>query len=40
MAVAAGVHHDFVRLEDLGIRGNGHMMLEKILLVIAAVVFA
>jgi len=26
----AGVEHDFVRLEDVGIRGNGHfMMLEK-----------
>ena len=25
-----GVDHDFVRLEDVGIRGNGHMMmLEK-----------
>jgi pimeloyl-ACP methyl ester carboxylesterase len=26
----AGVEHDFVRLADVGIRGNGHlMMLEK-----------
>jgi pimeloyl-ACP methyl ester carboxylesterase len=26
----AGVEHDFVRLADIGIRGNGHMMmLEK-----------
>ena len=26
----AGVKHDFVRLADVGIRGNGHMMmLEK-----------
>ncbi len=26
----AGVDHDFVRLADIGIRGNGHMMmLEK-----------
>lgn len=23
----AGVHHDFVRLNDKGIRGNGHMMM-------------
>ena len=23
----AGVPHDFIRLEDLGIRGNGHMMM-------------
>jgi len=35
----AGVAHDFVRLTDLGIRGNGHMMmLEKNNLEIAAYV--
>jgi pimeloyl-ACP methyl ester carboxylesterase len=34
----AGVEHDFVRLADLGIRGNGHMMmLEKNNLEIARV---
>jgi pimeloyl-ACP methyl ester carboxylesterase len=33
----AGVHHDFIRLADHGIRGNGHMMmLEKNNLEIAA----
>ena len=33
----AGVEHDFVRLADVGIRGNGHMMmLEKNSLEIAA----
>lgn len=33
----AGVAHDFVRLADVGIRGNGHMMmLEKNNLEIAA----
>jgi pimeloyl-ACP methyl ester carboxylesterase len=33
----AGVRHDFVRLADVGIRGNGHMMmLEKNNLAIAA----
>jgi pimeloyl-ACP methyl ester carboxylesterase len=36
----AGVEHDFIRLEDLGIRGNGHMMMleknsDEIALVIA-----
>ena len=36
----AGVKHDFIRLEDLGIRGNGHMMMleknsDEIALVIA-----
>jgi hypothetical protein len=26
----AGVHVDFIKLQDIGIRGNGHlMMLEK-----------
>ena len=25
----AGVAHDFVRLEDIGIRGNGHMMMSE-----------
>jgi len=36
---AAGVPHTFVRLEDQGIRGNGHMlMLEKNNLVVAALV--
>jgi pimeloyl-ACP methyl ester carboxylesterase len=35
----AGVDHDFVRLEDVGIRGNGHMMmLEKNNLEVAALV--
>ena len=33
----AGVEHDFIRLADTGIRGNGHMMmLEKNNLEIAA----
>jgi pimeloyl-ACP methyl ester carboxylesterase len=33
----AGVEHDFVRLADVGVRGNGHMMmLEKNNLEIAA----